>query len=78
MTEVIRTDITDQVRGQVKEGKVILVLDGKEIGSFPLDPAHLKMDQGYTIDAQLIYKQPEDHTPNPRQYVNCSSEAGWC
>jgi hypothetical protein len=78
MSDACRTDITDQIRGEVREHKIILTRDGKEIGSVPFDPGAVQVDQGYEVDDERIFEVSGNPIPTPEQYVDCDDEAGWC
>ena len=78
MSDVSRMDITDQIRGEVKENKIILTRNGKEIGSIPFDAGAVQVDQGYEVDDQRIFEITGNPIPTPKQYVDCNNEAGWC
>ena len=72
-----RTDITERIRGEIKEDHIVLTLHGKPIGHIPFDAACVHMDQGFEVDDERIFRVEDPNIPQPRQYVdNC--EEGWC
>lgn len=72
-----RTDITSSIRGEIKDNSIILSLDGKPIGYVPIDASCVRMDQGYEVDDQRVYRMDHADLPQPDQYVECD-EKGWC
>ncbi|MEW9669249.1 DUF2553 family protein [Ammoniphilus sp. 3BR4] len=71
-----RTDITERIRGEIRENAIILTMHGKPIGHIPFDASCVLMDQGYEVDDQRIFRVDNTGIPQPSQYVDC--ENGWC
>ncbi|RXT05712.1 DUF2553 family protein [Ammoniphilus sp. CFH 90114] len=72
-----RTDITERIRGEIRENAIILTLHGQAIGHIPFDATCVHMDQGYQVDDQRIFRVEDASIPQPAQYVDCE-ENGWC
>jgi hypothetical protein len=72
-----RTDITGKLRGEIREREIILTLHGREIGRIPFDASCVRVDDGFEVDDERVYRLEDVNRVHPEQYVDCDS-AGWC
>lgn len=72
-----KVDISGNVTGQVKDGRMMLILGERQIGSLSLDESSKNhFEEGYGIEDQKIYQIQEDGVQQDHYVEGC--DMGWC
>ncbi|MBO8172366.1 MAG: DUF2553 family protein [Bacillaceae bacterium] len=77
MSDVTRIDVTDRVRGILKESEIILTLNDREIGRVSLTPDCFQFHDGYEIHSHRIFRLDSADVLKHSHYAE-DCDMGWC